>query len=760
MTEKREVRFYTRGMKRIVLGIMMGCGLLTLVCGGIIFAMLNTIGTFDELLRGVSSEDTMVFSEMILDEMSQVHNHLNQKTIFTTEGKLDLSKTIDITNLNAVGKQQKKETTFTVESIQKYVKSQEYMGLYELLSNDSFEEDLSYLSNNDLFQENVTTVSGKTLAEYAVENKGDVSLWTLYEDLKTVCDAYQTYETTKGHLEASGLRNAKYFVQNSANGDYLTNGSWKSVQDAVDELQKNSFFIHYQRSEQEFQYEDQRKSSDASQWLRNSLLNKPFFEQEEVVIAVDSAYAEMDSWSAYREDYQLLQPLFPLLLVGLLVGILGGVICFILATVQTGRKRKGGEVFLHGIDRIPVEVCLALLLIIIVVFLSVSISITGYAIDAVYSSIAAIFLAPLFIGLYLSLVRRVKAKVLWENSICKGLMGICRRVYQARDTSKKVFGLLVPFFLLQIFLVGVLGRVGIVILILLDALVLLYVLKDTAGRQTVKTGLDNIAAGDLEYKINLSDLQGDNLVMAEAVNKVVEGLQLAVEKSMKDGRMRSELITNVSHDIKTPLTSIINYVDLLKREGIEDEKISGYIQVLEVKAQRLKHLTEDLVEASKISSGNIDLQLGRVFMQELLQQAHGEFGARFTEKGLDTVLTIVEEPVVIWADGRQMWRIFENVLGNIEKYGMPGTRVYIDLHRGNGRMSLIFKNISKEPLNINADELTERFVRGDASRTTEGSGLGLSIAKNLTEIQGGEFVIYLEGDLFKVTIEFQEMQHL
>ena len=219
---------------------------------------------------------------------------------------------------------------------------------------------------------------------------------------------------------------------------------------------------------------------------------------------------------------------------------------------------------------------------------------------------------------------------------------------------------------------------------------------------------------------------------------------------------KSDLITNVSHDIKTPLTSIINYVDLLKREDIKNERAKNYIAILEDKALRLKHLTDDLVEASKISSGNVKLEMTRINFQELINQTNGEFSEKFEDKGLQFVVNLPEEPVVIEADGRRLWRIIENLYNNAAKYAMPHTRVYVDLTMVGHMARFSIKNISEQPLNIGADELTERFIRGDVARSTEGSGLGLSIAKNLTELQKGSFDIYLDGDLFKVTIIFPE----
>ena len=228
-----------------------------------------------------------------------------------------------------------------------------------------------------------------------------------------------------------------------------------------------------------------------------------------------------------------------------------------------------------------------------------------------------------------------------------------------------------------------------------------------------------------------------------------------IKNSLKNERMKTELITNVSHDIKTPLTSIINYVDLLKRENPEDPKIRGYLEVLENKAQRLKVLTEDVVEASKASTGNIALEMTDLNFIELVHQVIGEFEEKFEERNLKMVVHFDEEEAIICADGRRLWRVLENVFGNVSKYAMENTRVYVDVKVDRPNVQLSLKNISAQPLNISAEELTERFIRGDVSRNTEGSGLGLSIAKDLVQLQGGEFKLYLDGDLFKVTIEFK-----
>ena len=262
------------------------------------------------------------------------------------------------------------------------------------------------------------------------------------------------------------------------------------------------------------------------------------------------------------------------------------------------------------------------------------------------------------------------------------------------------------------------------------------------------------------------DEDTDEKVMEFTGSREVAGLIMQANRMLNDRqRMKAEykragieakrMLSNISHDIKTPLTSIINYVDLLKRENPEDPKIRGYLEVLENKAQRLKVLTEDVVEASKASTGNIALEMTDLNFIELVHQVIGEFEEKFEERNLTMVVHFDEEEAIICADGRRLWRVLENVFGNVSKYAMENTRVYVDVKVDRPNVQLSLKNISAQPLNISADELTERFIRGDVSRNTEGSGLGLSIAKDLVQLQGGEFRLYLDGDLFKVTIEFK-----
>ena len=243
--------------------------------------------------------------------------------------------------------------------------------------------------------------------------------------------------------------------------------------------------------------------------------------------------------------------------------------------------------------------------------------------------------------------------------------------------------------------------------------------------------------------------------MVKDLNNISKGFQGAINEQVKSERLKADLITNVSHDIKTPLTSIINYVDLIKREKPENAKIQEYLDVLSVKSQHLKNLTEDLVEASKVSSGNLSVELRDIDLVEMINQTNGEFEEKFAEKGLKIISTIPTTGIMIKADGRHLWRVLENLYNNAFKYAARNSRIYIDITSENNIATFVIKNISENPLNIKPDELTERFVRGDVSRTTEGSGLGLSIAKSLTILQGGKFEIIIDGDLFKVQIRFK-----
>lgn len=371
-----------------------------------------------------------------------------------------------------------------------------------------------------------------------------------------------------------------------------------------------------------------------------------------------------------------------------------------------------------------------------------------------------------------SMLRRLQCGNLWRNSIFFQIgRGAGRGLNQVLENPSAVIRTFMPYniFLLANFLCVLalyelredprrLFLIPLLCIALLDMGVGIYIFRRSAERSDIINGISRIREGDINYVLDSARLHGDNKELAVSVNNMGDGIRKAVATSMKDERMQADLITNVSHDIRTPLTSIINYVDLLKREKITQEPASGYIAVLDTKARRLKQLTDDLLEASRISSGNITLDNSRLDLTELVRQSVGEFSEKLDAKRLQVLITEPGGSAYIYADSRRMWRVVENLFNNICKYAMEGTRVYVDLEKAEGVITVCVKNISETSLNFSPDELTERFVRGDVSRSSEGSGLGLSIAKNLTELQKGEFQIVLDGDLFKVLLRFREYQ--
>ncbi|MBQ0037246.1 MAG: HAMP domain-containing histidine kinase [Clostridiales bacterium] len=301
-----------------------------------------------------------------------------------------------------------------------------------------------------------------------------------------------------------------------------------------------------------------------------------------------------------------------------------------------------------------------------------------------------------------------------------------------------------------------------ILLLLVNLLAGLFLIYLALGLRKLQKGGEALAAGHYDTAVDTAHLFGDFKRHGENLNDVQQGVQKAVEARMRSERLKTELITNVSHDIKTPLTSIVNYVDLLKKEDIDNPAAQEYIAVLERQSNRLRRLTEDLIEASKAATGNIAAELSPTDVGVLLEQVLGEYQQRLDSSQITPMLTLPEKPISIMADGRLLWRVLDNLLSNVCKYAMPGTRVYLSTETHSvlkedtvgSKAVITVKNISRCPLNISADELTERFVRGDESRSTEGSGLGLSIASSLTALQGGQFALAVDGDLFKATLTF------
>ena len=362
-------------------------------------------------------------------------------------------------------------------------------------------------------------------------------------------------------------------------------------------------------------------------------------------------------------------------------------------------------------------------------------------------------------------IKRIKAKVffreLWISKIMRSIIRQWKKIEKAfREhpaTTKKVIIVYWAFILISVILIALQGSFFMFLVLIAFWIWCFYkIFKYMKHIGRIKESLKEIYEGKENVVIDTEDLEKGLKEMAEYINDIARGFSNAIEKSLKSERMKTELITNVSHDIKTPLTSIINYVVLLKKEEMPNDRAREYLEVLDNKSQRLKRLTEDLVEASKASSGNIKLNIEKLDVKELMKQISGEFEDKFQERKLELNLSVPEEDCIIQADSRYLYRVIENMYANVVKYALEASRVYVDIKSEANVLQIQIKNVSKERLNITADELMQRFVRGDSSRNTEGSGLGLSIAQSLTELQKGRFQIYIDGDLFKVVITFDK----
>lgn len=506
---------------------------------------------------------------------------------------------------------------------------------------------------------------------------------------------------------------------------------------------------------------------------------KQSLDTEDFVFAVnvDTEFPIADSIASDAETFEKYANLMLPVLLGTILSCVIWLISMIWLTVAAGRKPEDEEIHLNSFDRWYTEIAAGVVTGVWLVGFMGMVTVIANSLIGTFNNMQILIISLVICGIYtmawfltgyLSLVRRIKAGTFWKNSLLRRILkwiGKCNRKIVdfigsfSRNTSEKIkvlFGIggfVFLQFLLMLFMINASGVFALV-LIVAEVAAIVYAVRKVDGLDLIMDGLKKISGGELQYKIKTEQLTGKYKVMAEYINNIGDGLDAAVENSLKKERMQTELITNVSHDLKTPLTSIINYVDLLKRENLTDPKVQEYLRILDEKSQRLKVLTEDVVEASKASTGNIKFEMNDIDFVEMVQQVIGEFEEKFQEKNLTMMVHFTDEPSIIYADGQKMWRVLENVFGNVVKYAMEGTRVYAEISNSNKKVVFSLKNISAQPLNFSADELTERFIRGDVARNTEGSGLGLSIAKSLTELQGGEFKLYLDGDLFKVMITF------
>lgn len=486
-----------------------------------------------------------------------------------------------------------------------------------------------------------------------------------------------------------------------------------------------------------------------------------------LIIGIDTELsAEDDIYEASRE-YEQLHPWIKVCTFSGLVSLMGWIISLVYLTLATGRCTGEEKIHLNPIDKIKTEILVAAFIFMMVelVILITKVNSEEWAVYGIIvaSGTVSLVIDGLFLIFYLSMVRRMKAEMLWETSVACWLERGIRKVFARQKTTVRVLllfaGHMAVCFVLAVGAFYYQSMTALVVLLLFSAGECYMILRKAVEQYQIRQGVEKIRDGALSGKIDIEQLHGEEKSLAEAINNIGEGLLHAVDDSTKNERMKADLITNVSHDIKTPLTSIINYVNLMKLEKIDNERVQGYIKILDEKSQRLKQLTADLVEASKISSGNVKLDMQVIDLVELVYQTSGEFNEKFEQKELTIVTKLPKTAVLIRADGRQLYRVIENLYNNVAKYALEKTRVYVDIAYVEEKVVFSIKNVSEHSLareNSNAGDLTERFIRGDSSRTTEGSGLGLSIAKSLTVLMGGVFDIKVDGDLFKASITFPQ----
>ena len=461
-------------------------------------------------------------------------------------------------------------------------------------------------------------------------------------------------------------------------------------------------------------------------------------------------------------DYQIFQKYLPAIAGIAAVTLLCALWCLRALCRSAGYRGEKEEIHLSFQDRIPLDLYLLAVGLLLSLLLSAGDSIT-YAFNQTASRLLPLMGLGFFtlVGsvLLLSLVKtlavRWKAGRMLRNTVIWRLCSRIRRWAEEAAAHWSITRRPVKTFFL--YLLGTAITTPTMVLVpFYQGYVLWRLCRWVRQWQAIREGTEHIVGGEPDFRIRTDHMYRDLREHAEQLNDLGAAIGSAVEEQLKSERFKAELITNVSHDLKTPLTSIINYVDLLKKEDIQAPKALEYIAVLDRKSQRLKKLTEDLVEASKASTGSLAVMREKLGFTQLLDQALGEYQEKFEKSGLAPVLTTPDCELYVEADGRHLWRIIDNLLGNCVKYALPGTRVYLDVRRWEGNVTLSVKNVSRDPLNIPAEQLMERFVRGDVARSTEGSGLGLSIARSLTELQGGVFRLDIDGDLFKAVVIFPE----
>ncbi|SEK46645.1 Signal transduction histidine kinase [Butyrivibrio sp. ob235] len=770
---------------------------------------------------GKEYADSELFNSILFDNLRNAVELAAYQTLFETDGVYNGDKNIDVTafiNRNTVLQSDYITAVYPVSNLIKWSQngfeyddanfttkeSKDFLSattVYTHLLKNNAEGGMNAFLNsqleNNAVRTNVKEVDKDGAGSHTVlipryktingENIEDiVSGWDEYNQLcanitetaSTMAAGYERYDAYKDKYSFY-KSNFRYYITRTINArtEVFTNvDSLKSGTNGLnlkDVFKSYGRYIYYCPYDIEYSTNTQISEDSLRQLLGN--YQYAFPDQMKFYFAIDiNKTANIDDFKVGKEAFNRYMPYYRQLYIISAIFAVMYVIVLVHLSIYEGRiEYADGKVGgIERIDVIPIEIVFVFSLAVLgILFGLFQFAINNYEVVK-YNTMNMSLLAgglsfegdnAICYAIY-SIIRRAKAGQLYKTSLFKFIIGLIHKLFDKMTLRQNLFvRTVLPFLtstLLNLYLILRWGAVGIVIVIVLDVAVALYIINLNNDKFIILDALKRIAQGEIDVKVDVNKLHSSNVYFGEELNKISVSVEEAVNRSMRDEKLKADLITNVSHDIKTPLTSIINYVDLLKRENIDDPKVSEYIRILDNKSQRLRQLTDDLVEASKISSGNITLTMTELNFAEFVNQILGEFYEKFESFRLVPILKCEKYDVFIQADARQLYRVIENLLNNVCKYALPDTRVYMDLfvtktEIGVSKAVFSVKNISKNELNINADELTERFIRGDISRSTEGSGLGLSIAKSLTTAMGGEFEIILDGDLFKVNVGFE-----
>lgn len=730
--------------------------------------------------QSVSYEDTSSFDRQFNDDLNDIFHYLEYNQVFATDDSVDVNK-----NMLQMTFGPNDTASFSLVDLITYLQS---LG-YQL--NDNFE--CSGTPDPGLVDKSPSGYidwSASTPGEVHTDLRSDLRRATLEEISLEIMASLQRYYATYNRLLVKP-GNLHFKIAYSAPEDRSDTTVYTNDPELTVDTVKSYGKYAYLPGNSVFY--DTNFKTIALDTISALAYNNPYTGNTYyLLVSVDTAYTYQDAYYENAHDYRQMQNDFFLGFVLMAVGAFVAIVTLLFLMVASGhRSRRDKTITLHNFDKTHTETG-----IVFFVFLTIAgLAVCRYSMVRIAHLVMAeatwtltervLYTAVIYLGgllLFFSLLRRYKADTLWTNSmICVGLdkcsIFFTKQTFAAGLTTGFLFylaantvfvGAILSLFrkiYMNPFVVKVLVGILALAWFLMNLWVFYLLFRRAVEHDKIGTAVERLAAGETSYQVNLDDFEGKEWDLAVNINNISVGLETALQEKVKSERLKSDLITNVSHDIKTPLTSILNYVDLIKREHIKDEKICGYLEVLEQKSQRLKTLTEDLVEASKASSGNLKLEISDIDFIELIYQTNGEFEEKFASRHLELITNAPDETLLIEADGRQLWRVLENLYNNAYKYAMDGSRIYVDIIKKDLDLTgenviapkqVVFsiKNVSANSLNIKAEDLTERFVRGDVARTTEGSGLGLSIAKSLTELQSGQFEIYIDGDLFKVTVAF------